>query len=163
MGDWTGFTDEEITKIKQGLSKKNDQVMLIMILASPLICLVAPYFPSRRGRERMIDKMDYEDAILQCAIIWLLVLIAFWIWNNYKTRKQFVKSRRFLRKKKINAIVKGKEKSIFKTYKNVLKTNLGNQLASIQISENQSMRINIDDEVEIEIEEQTSTILNIEK
>lgn len=161
MSGWTSFTDKEINSIKINLNQKFDRAMIFILLFTPLICLIAPYIPSRK-RKRMIDRMDYNDAVLQFAIFWILVIIGVWIWNNYNSKKQFLKHRKFLRKKKLIALVKEKKKSIFKSYKNNLITNLEGSLKKIRIAKEQSNNLKIGDEIRIEIEEHTETVLTIE-
>ncbi len=162
MPDWTSFTDDEISQIKTKLNKKFDKALVVTLLFSPIFCLVVPYLPGKRGRKRMIDRMEYDEAVLQFAIIWLLVLIGVWIWNNYKVNKQFRENRKFLRKKIIIASVRTKKKSIFKSYENIIETNLEGELEAIEVGKQQSSKFNIGDNLKIEIEEQTNTVLKIE-
>ena len=163
MPEWSKFTDDEINSIKIKLNEAFDKGMKIILLFTPIICLIMPYMPGRRGRGRMIDSMEYEEAVLQFGIIWLLTLLGVSIWNNYKTNKQFSDNRIFFRKKSETTIIKLKSKSAFSRFDDLIITELKGKLKSIKIDKDQSKKFEISDQIKIEYEEQTSTILKLEK
>ena len=106
MSDWTSFTDEEINSIKLKLNEKFDLCFKLMVFLSPLFCLIFIYAPSKKDGIRMIDRMSIHDAVIQSAILWFLVLIVIWFLNKYRIDGQVSDSRKFLRKKNIEATIK---------------------------------------------------------
>lgn len=161
MPEWSKFTDNEVESIKHKLNHKFERSMIITILLSPIICLVMPYFLGRRGA--VINKMPYWDAVVQMSIIWFAALLGIWIWNSFKTKKQYSKNRKFLRKKNEIAEITDKSKSFLSSFVNIIGTNLEGDLSSIKIEKEHSKMLGIGDKVNIEFEEHTKTIFRIEK
>jgi hypothetical protein len=163
MSDWTSFNDNEIYLIKQKLQSKFDKALKYVLLLSIPLCFLAPYFPGRRGNGRLIDKMEYDDAIIYFGIIWFISILGITIWNKFKTEKQFNQLRRFLKKEIIISKVLQKKKGFLKNYENKLITQLDNELKVIEIEREFSEKISVHDKIELKIEKNTNTILSIEK
>lgn len=163
MSDWSNFTTKEIDLIISKSKKEFDLGMKVTLFLSPLACVIAPYLPSRKGRDRLIDTMDYEKVVLIWAIIWVGILIITWISNNQKVEKEFWENRKFLRRKFLTAKIKKKEKSFFKKFENKLITDLKWEFRELEVSNEQSSEFEIGDDIQIEIEEQTRTVLKINK
>ena len=159
----SSFTDSEIELIKHKINHKFESSMIIAVLASPIICLIMPYIPGRRGRVPMIDEMPYWDAVWRMSIIWILVLIGVWFRNYFKTRNQFSASRKYLRRKNKRGVAIGKSKSLFSRFDNKLSTNIEGKLKEIKIEKEESQSLKVGDKIEIEFEEHTMTIFKIEK
>ena len=77
MPEWSKFTDSEIELIKDKMNHKFERAMIITILLSPIVCLIMPYIPGRRGRGPMIDRMPYWDAVLQMSKFWIAALTTY--------------------------------------------------------------------------------------
>jgi len=163
MPEWSKFTDSEIELIKYKLNHKFERGMIIVILISPIICLIMPYIPGRRGRGPLIDRMPYWDAVLQMSLIWFATLIGVWIWNYLKTKKQYSENKIFLKKTNEIGEITGKSKSFFSTYANKIITNLEGDLGIMKIEKKESQSLNIGDKVEVIYEQQTKTIFEINK
>lgn len=162
MSDWSTFTDDEIREIKHTLNVEIERAMIVVLLISPILCAIAPYFPGRRGR-RLIDRMNYLDAVFAFSLMWVILLIGIWFWHNYKTNKEFAENRSFLRKKQVGTSVKLKSKSIISTYEDIMVTDLQDTLETIKLSKEESLNLKIGDEIIVEYEEQTKTVLKLEK
>jgi len=127
------------------------------------MCLVEPYLPGRRGKPPTIERMDYADAVIMCAVILAVGVGISWIWQNHKLNEEFRKLRVWMRKKKLTGTVVKKKKSIFKSYHNRLVTDLEGELEIIEIDKAESEQFNVGDTFQIEIEEHTNTVLHILK
>jgi len=163
MPEWSKFSDDEIVLIKQKMNAKFEKAMIITLLFSPIICLAMPYIPGRRGRGPMIDRMPYWDAVLQMSIIWILALIGVWICNYLKSKNQYSRNRRFLKKKILKGVIVNKSKGKFKSYDNIIETNLDNEFSKMELENDESNNFNVGDKFELEFEENTKTILSIIK
>jgi len=163
MPDWSKFTDNEIVLIKQKMNNEFDKAMIAVLLCSPIICLVMPYIPGRSGREPMIERMPYWDAVLQMSIFWILALLGVWVWNYFRSKRQFARNRQFLKKEIKTGNILNKTKGIFKSYDNYIETNIDNELGKLEIEKYESPDYSIGDKIEIEYEEHTKAILRIRK
>ena len=163
MPEWSKFTDSEIELIKDKMNHKFERAMIITILLSPIVCLIMPYIPGRRGRGPMIDRMPYWDAVLQMSIFWIAALIGVWIWNYFKTNSPYAANRKHLKKKKEIGKVISKSKSFLSSFENTLTTNLKGHLKEIKIDKDEAQLLSTGDNVEIEFEEHTKTILKVVK
>ena len=161
MSDWKSFTDEELTKIEKKLSKKFNQGLRGVLILSPIICLLAPYLPGRKGRDSLAEKLGYEYAVLIFTVFWIILLISLTLWNGYNIERQMKEYRKFLRKRILKARIKNKQRGIFKSFANIAKTDLEGELSRIELDKAQSNEINKGDEVIIEVEEHTKAILNL--
>ena len=90
MPEWSKFTDTEIDLIKDKMNHKFERTMIGIILLSPILCLIMPYIPGRRGRGPMVDSMPYWDAVLLISIFWFATLIGVLVWNYFKSNSQFL-------------------------------------------------------------------------
>lgn len=163
MADWSKFSDIELDAIKHKMNQKFEKAMIIIMIVSPVICLIMPYIPGRRGRGPMIDKMPYSDAVLQASIIWFLALIGVWIWNYFKTQNQFSKNRKFLKKKNIEGLIVDKSKGFMDSFKIEITTNLEHGLNSFKIEKEEFRKFNVGDYISIDFEEHTKTIFKVYK
>jgi len=101
MSDRTQFTDDEIETIRYKFFRKLDLGLRWSLPIFGLMCLVMPYLPGRRGKPPMIERMDYTDAVIMCAVVFTLAIGISWIWQNHKYNEEFRKLRAYMRKKKL--------------------------------------------------------------
>ena len=122
-----------------------------------------PYFPGKSGRGPLINKMSYWDAVLYMSIVWISCLLVVWTLNYYRSENKFSKIRKYFRKRKLSGEVINKSKGIFKSYENIIETNIGSKLNMIFVDKGKSSNINLGDKIEVEFEERTNTVLGIKK
>jgi len=163
MSERTQFTDDEIETIRYNFFRKFDLGIKWGLPLLALMCLVMPYLPGRRGRGPLIERMDYADAVIMYTVILVVAVGISLLWQNDKLNKEYRQLRASMRKKKLSAKVVKKKKSIFKSYHNRLITDLEGELETIEIDKAESEQFNVGDTFQIEIEEQTNTVLNIFK
>ena len=163
MPEWSTFSDKEINTIKKKSNETFDKAAKITWLLSPIICLIAPYLPGRKGRGSMVETMGYEKAVLYFSLFWIGINLFVWFSHKSKTNKEFSENRKFLRRKNVKTVVKRKSRTAFSFFDNILMTELDGNLKTIQIKREESESIKIGEEIQIEYEEQTNTILKLEK
>lgn len=162
MIDSTGFTDEEIKLIRHNFRRGLEQGRIFLLFITPLICTIGPYIPGRKSGP-LIDRMDYADAFLRFTILWSLIVLLVWIWQEYKNRGQFAALRPFLTRTQHIATIKRRSQSAFSRFPNRLVTNLPDSLPYIPVTKAQSQIFHPGDTLFVEVEDQTWTVLKIEK
>ena len=161
MASWTNFTDEELALIKEKLHEKNEKSIIYALLIAPVIWLIVPYLPGRRGRPSMVERMDYQDAVLLVAVLFTGALLLVYIRNYIRANRTFKKDRIFFSRRQVVVRVKRKSRTWLKSFDNILETDHQDRLGKIEINKEQSTQIKVGDELDLEIEEYTNTVLHI--
>lgn len=162
MIDSTGFTDEEVKLIRHEFRKGLEQGRVFLLFITPLICAIGPYIPGRKSGP-LIDRMDYADAFFRFTILWTLIVLLIWVWQEYKYSREFSALRPFLTRTQHMVKIKRRSQSAFSLFPNRLVTNLPDSLPYIPVTKAQSQIFHPGDKLLVEVEEQTWTVLKIEK
>ncbi len=162
MIDSTGFTDAEVKLIRQNFRQGLEQGRIFLLFITPLVCAIGPYIPGRRSGP-LIDRMDYADAFIRFTMLWCFTMLLIWIWQEHKYRRQFAALRPSLTRTKHIVTIKRRSQSAFSRFPNRLVTNLPDSLPYIPVTKAQSQIFYPGDTLLVEVEQQTWTVLKIEK
>lgn len=164
MPESSKFSDKEISLIKDKQKKGFNRGIIITILLSPIICLFSPHLSNiKRGGKSLLEGKEYWGEVIFFSLFWFVVMVITWISNTYRINKQFLENKELLKRKTIVAIVKRKSRSVFSSSDDVLATSLSRDFKYIKVDKDKLGTIEINDEIQIEYEEHTNTILKIEK
>jgi hypothetical protein len=159
----SSFTKEELVKIKRNNNKNFYKGIIVIIVLTPILCLTGPYIPSRGGGESLVDIMSYEMGVLIYASLWTVLTSSILLLNRYKARKVKKNHNNFFRKRIVNAKVYSQKLKVLKSSGYIAKTNEIGELEDITIPKSFAKEVKIGDEVILEVEEKTNTVLKINK
>ncbi|MBB4080804.1 hypothetical protein GGR28_003439 [Lewinella aquimaris] len=153
----------EIAIVKHKLDRENNLKIFYILLLSPVIFLLGPFIPGKRGKGALVEKMDYWDTVVVFALVWILILFGVIIYLWIKRDKEFMTMRPYLRKEAYSLKVKRKSRSAFSLYDDLLVPFDTNNVKRLKINRQESELIKVNDTLDVKIEVNTGLVLSLKK
>jgi len=159
----TQFSDQDIKKIQNKLSESFDRTFLWpIILITPIICGAYPFIKNQLLSDQILKGMNLIDSALLFTMMWVGTVIVIILLNNLRIKLKVKKNKSQFVKYKAEAKVVKMDKQFFKSFQNVIHTNLKAPYDIIRMEDPIEISPKAGDTVWITIEETTGTVLNID-
>ena len=155
------LNDSDIILIQNKMNWKYDWALILTLIISIPLLFISPYIPSTKGL-KLIDSMEYYDAVLFFSLIWFGCIIIVYFYNKIKVKNEFNKYFLHFSKKEINTEIIEIQKSSLKRNE-VIRIRFENEINDFEFDPDMFCNVKAGDKVNLVIETITKTVLKIEK